>query len=105
MHVVVLVRSNPIVSSHRVVREVRRQLLQRRIGLRQRIGVGRVVAAIAGDEENLRVVLGGVIVLVAAVISIAASAERAREAGERYHILALCSGVVGGPAYAGILLV
>src|SRR5258708_28659680 len=73
----------------------RRKLLRRRVVLSLRVGRRRIVAPIGGVEEHLRIMLGGVIVLVAAVIGVGVAGRCAREGGERHFILALRRNRVG----------
>src|SRR5271165_6111672 len=105
MHIIVLVWGNPIILSHRVVGEIGLQLLQRGIVLGQRVGIGRVVAPVGRGEEHLRVVLGGVVVLVAAIVLVAAGSECTREAAERNRVLTLRQDRIVGQVDVGVLLV
>jgi hypothetical protein len=63
MHVVVLVRRDPVELRDGIVVEIRLQLLQRRVVLRLRVARRRIVSPVGRGEEDKRVVLGGVIVL------------------------------------------
>ena len=67
MHVVVLVRSNPVVVGHGVVVQINEQLLQRGVLFGQRIGSRQIVAAVGIGEKDLGIVLGGVVELGGAV--------------------------------------
>jgi hypothetical protein len=56
-------------------------------------------------KKNLRIVLGGVVVLVAAVVGIHAAGERSREAAERNGVLAGRQRSVVGQVDIGVLLI
>src|SRR5437763_15737936 len=105
MHVVVLVGGNPVVLSNRIVGEVRRQLLQRRVILGRGIAGRGIVSAIGAAEENLWIVLGCVVVLVAAVILVGAAGEGAVEAAERNGVLAFRQRSVAGQVDVRIFLI
>src|SRR5215472_5351873 len=114
MRVVVLIRGDPVVSGHCVVCQICRQLLQGRVELGLRIGWRVIVSAIRAAEEYFRVVLGGVIILVAAIVLVRSAGKGAGRAAERYGILALRQRLVvrqinvrvflvGAPGCAGVL--
>jgi hypothetical protein len=67
VHVVVLVRSDPVVVGYGVVCQIGEQLLQRRVIRGLSIAWIRVVSAGGVDEKYLRIVLGGVVKLIGAI--------------------------------------
>ena len=75
MHVVELVRRDPVVVGHGVVRQVPDQLLQRRVLERSGFaGVASLPPLVVGEEHH-RIVLGGIVVLVGTVEWIDAGGE------------------------------
>ena len=93
--VVELVGRNPVVFRHGIVGQIDEQLLQRSILWRQRIGRGRIVAAVGVCEEHLGIVLGGVVKLRGAVELIDAGDKVSGEALERNGPLILRQDNVG----------
>ena len=62
--VVELVRRDPVVVSHRIIRQIERQLLQRGVIQPQRIRRGCIASTVRIREEHHRIMLGRVVVLV-----------------------------------------
>src|SRR5262249_32663346 len=90
-----LVRRDPVVIGDRVVIEVRLQLLQRRIVVGGRVGRGKVVPAVGIREERRRIVLHGVVVLLAAVVGVGDGGVSARAVDDRRNPLALRENIAG----------
>jgi len=84
VHVVELIGRDPGVVSHVVGRQVNEELLQRSVVVGQRVGRGRIVAAVAVGKEHLGIVLGRVVELRRAVELIHACRKVPGEAGQRY---------------------
>src|SRR6185369_15574316 len=70
VHVVVLVGADQVVPAHGIAGQVRGELLQRGVVGRLGVGRGRVIPAVGVGEEQRPVVLGGEVVLVAAVVGV-----------------------------------
>src|SRR4029077_19255988 len=102
VHVIVLVGRDPGVIGHGVIGQVDGQLLQRRVVLGQWIRRSKIWNAVDGavgvTEKYLRIMLGGIVVLVGAVIGIEISrGKESRNAAERYCPLILRQGNVRKP--------
>src|SRR5262245_46581418 len=87
MHIVVLIGRDPVVLGYRVAREIGCQLLQGSIILGERVRWGIVVAAIGAAEKNLGIMLGRIVILIAAVVLIGSAGESTGKTAERHRVL------------------